>query len=177
MATVLWPLLVTALALAAAVFDFRTRRIPNPLTYGGLIAALGLALWPGLGPAPGAAALGLVAGFLPALALFAVGILGGGDVKLLAALGALVGYPLILALLFHALVAGCAISLAVLIWQGRVWETVKGLGSLLRSLLYPGTYKIAPATDIQIPFGVAIALGTLWVLYVPPGSQWLPGYR
>src|SRR5215510_7126588 len=83
---------LTLLALIgpACWFDIRERRIPNVVTVAGVVAALVLRLSAGVGPMlDGLAAAGLVllVGLLP----FVLGILGGGDVKLLAAVGAFMG--------------------------------------------------------------------------------------
>jgi prepilin peptidase CpaA len=90
--------LAIVLAAVAAVFDWRTRRIPNWLTYGAIgLAVPGHALLAGIGhgtalqilSAAGMSSLGAVlCGLLPAF-FWLRGMCGGGDVKLFAALGAL----------------------------------------------------------------------------------------
>ena len=85
------PSAVIAISLVACVFDIRTRRIPNALTFG--------ARWPGLVQHPAldgtagaqTAAGGWLVGLFLLLPFFALGGMGGGDVKLLAALGAWLG--------------------------------------------------------------------------------------
>lgn len=168
MSATLWlPIGVSTYCVVAAVVDARTGRIPNALTYPGIGCGLALGLWPGLGPELAASLAGLFIVFVPALALFALSGIGGGDVKLLAAVGALVGYPLVVDVVFYAIVAGCALGLIVIIWQRRVLTTLAGLWQLLKSLFYPGMAKIVPATDLQVPFAVAVAIGTAWALLVP----------
>lgn len=83
-------LLALPLLAIAAVTDARTRRIPNALTIGAIVVGLALAVARG---ELAAAALGVVAGGVPAL-LASLGrrmAIGGGDVKLLAACGAIAG--------------------------------------------------------------------------------------
>src|SRR4030095_2903311 len=77
--------------LAATVIDIRTRRIPNVLT--GLMAAtgIGLAAVGANGVSLAAAAFGIVIGFGLMLPGHALGATGAGDVKLMAAVGAIVG--------------------------------------------------------------------------------------
>ena len=78
-------------AAICLVTDLRERKIFNVVTYPALAAGFILAL--AFGGVPGAelALFGAAVGALPALVAFLAGALGGGDVKLLAALGALVG--------------------------------------------------------------------------------------
>src|SRR6185503_3388038 len=77
--------------LTACVTDLRSRRIPNVLTFGaagaGLIYAGVTGGWSGVG----AASLGWFIGAMAFIVPFALGGLGGGDVKLLAAIGAWLG--------------------------------------------------------------------------------------
>ncbi len=109
-------LLVTALLLALSLVDLRVRRLPNPLVLALLGCALLQAIWLGQ-PTLAMAALGMGV----ALAVFGViwllgrGALGLGDVKLEAALGALLGYPAVLAGLFAGVLAGGLAALFLLL--------------------------------------------------------------
>src|SRR5580692_4136504 len=84
-------ILLGMLTLVAAVFDIRYRRIPNWLVLSGMVAGLAWGLyssgWSGLGHA--AAGLGL--GFAMYFPLYLLRARGAGDVKLLAAVGAISG--------------------------------------------------------------------------------------
>src|ERR1700686_1387531 len=86
-------MVLIVLLLAAAVFDVAYRRIPNWLTVTGVL--LGVALNAIIGP-PEAGLLfslaGLAVGFGVYAALYALRAMGAGDVKLMAAVGALVGW-------------------------------------------------------------------------------------
>jgi prepilin peptidase CpaA len=85
------PVIVTCIVVVACVFDVRTRRIPNVLTLSGAVAGLLYHLaTSGLGGLQTAAA-GWMLGLLLLLPYFALGGMGGGDVKLVAALGAWLG--------------------------------------------------------------------------------------
>jgi prepilin peptidase CpaA len=78
------------LGLAAVIEDLRRRKLPNWLTATGVAAGVALALprgWNGVWPALAGAALG----FLILLPLFLLRGMGGGDIKLMAAFGALLG--------------------------------------------------------------------------------------
>lgn len=106
------------LMCCAAVYDLRSRTIPDwvpgaLLTWGLLATALGWSGVPWLGVLSG-----VVIGFLLGLPLFAAGAFGGGDVKLVAALGAALGPMALLATLFWVAVAGGVLSVIAL-WRGR----------------------------------------------------------
>ena len=109
---------MTALLLApgwlAAGVDLRTRRIPNALVLVGLVVALATAWQQG---SLGAAVLGSVASGAAglAVAIAARGAFGGGDVKLLAYAGAVVGISSGPALFFWTSLAGGVIALAALV--------------------------------------------------------------
>lgn len=159
-----------ALALIAAGADLATGRIPNALTYSAFVLGIALGLWPGAAPELLPCLLGIAVALVPGVVLFAMGAIGGGDVKLLGALGALLGTPLILDVLLSSVVCGVIMSIGWLLWRGRLAETLKGMLQLARSLLYPGTPRVVPASDTTIPMGLAVALGVLWTML-------LPGYR
>ena len=79
--------LLVGVLLVACWTDLRSRRIPNWLTVGGMLA--GLAVRASMGPGPvGTGILGIALAALLALPFFAMGALGGGDAKLLMAVGA-----------------------------------------------------------------------------------------
>jgi prepilin signal peptidase PulO-like enzyme (type II secretory pathway) len=107
---------VTALLLAISLVDFQVRRIPDALVGALLGWAVVQIAWLGT-PGWSSAALGLLVGggiFL-LLALITRGTMGMGDVKLMAAAGVLVGYPLILQAIFWGVVAGGAAALVLLL--------------------------------------------------------------
>src|SRR5947209_11249935 len=91
MSPILVPLIAAAMAGVAAYTDLRSRRIPNWLTLSAAVIGLGLNL--ALGGAAGGltAVLGLGLGLAMLLPFYLLRAVGAGDVKLLAALGALLG--------------------------------------------------------------------------------------
>jgi len=103
-------LVVTGILVAISLVDVQARRIPNGLVLALLLWALVQPLWLGQ-PTLVAAAVGLAigGGLFLLLALIRRGAMGAGDVKLAAALGALLGYPgLLHGLFWGILVAGVA---------------------------------------------------------------------
>jgi prepilin peptidase CpaA len=146
----------------AGYWEVRCRRIPNWLTLSalliGLLAAPCVDGWNGLR----SALLGVLVGggvFLPFCLL---GVLGGGDFKLMAAVGALVGFPLVLAVLYYTCLAGGAMALIYMILSGRFFSTLAGVGRVLlgRKRRPQGGLQKVPT----LPYGIAIAAGTLWAI-------------
>jgi len=117
---------------AATITDVRRQTIPNTITYTGMIVALalrGLILgWPGLEDGlVGWAACGAIM-----LVCYVLLGIGGGDVKLIAMMGAFLGlYPGFESLLW-TLVLGGILGVCVLIWQIGAGQLIMGTARHLR---------------------------------------------
>lgn len=103
----------------ALVTDLSSRTIPNWLPLTSVAAGLACGLWSGGGRGLAIAAAGTALGFLVFLALHWLGGLGGGDVKLMAGFGALLGPAGILGAALAACVAGAVLAAAVALWRPR----------------------------------------------------------
>ncbi len=158
-------------ACVACVFDLRTRRIPNALTLGSAAGAFGYHLagagWQGLGLAAG----GWAVAFLLFLPLFALRGLGGGDVKLVAGLGAWLGPgPAVWLCLFTA-VAGGPLAIAVALSRGYLSRAFSNIWGLLTFWRVAGlqphpTLTLESAGGPRLPYALPIAAGlmvTLWL--------------
>jgi prepilin peptidase CpaA len=100
------------------VEDLRRRTLPNWLTVGGLAAGLALGArhgWHGLWMA----AAGAAVGFAVLLPLFWMRAMGGGDVKLMAAYGAVLGPSLVLLAALLAAFFGALLAVGVLLARPR----------------------------------------------------------
>ncbi|MEE9206807.1 MAG: A24 family peptidase [Gemmatimonadota bacterium] len=153
---------------AAAALDVGTRRIPNLLTVSGFTLALVLRGMSGTSDL-GSGLLGAALAFALSFPLFIAGGMGGGDVKLLTAVGAFLGPgQLIVALLATAVIGGL-LGLIAAIRGHAVKETIVGTGRLLRDLIlkpfrpgHPVTLpKLGSPGAITVPYGVAIAAGAV----------------
>lgn len=168
-------------ALALAVFtDLREQRIPNRLTL--TIALFGICFHSFGAFIPGIAASGYAGGVLFALAGLGVGlvlmlppylfgVMGGGDVKLMAAIGACIGWQLTVDAFLYSSLAGGVYALTVLLLRHRPM-----LGRILRNFwaaiwLFMASRKAeyAPVrggeTLPRLCYGLAIAAGTGVVMF------------
>jgi prepilin peptidase CpaA len=110
--------LIVLLGVAAAI-DARTRRIPNWLTFGLMIGGLARTAMFGSAGGMTAALLGFVVGAAIPLVLFAISALGGGDVKLLAAVGIWLGPGPVFAVFLVEAMLGLVIVLVQARMEGR----------------------------------------------------------
>jgi prepilin peptidase CpaA len=95
------------LGAAAMLTDLRSRQVPNWIPASALVAGLGWHAWSGGWRGLGMSAAGVVCGFVAFLVFYVLGGMGGGDVKLTAGFGALLGVPaLFQAVLWIALLGG-----------------------------------------------------------------------
>lgn len=138
---------LAVLLLIAAVGDLRSREIPNWLNAGIALLAipfwwsLGLAIWPDIAIQVAVAA----AVFLLFALLFYLGAMGGGDVKLVAALALWLPAGAVLTLLIVMSIAGGALTIAML-----------------------ARHKLSKSSQqLEIPYGVAIAFSGFWVFAEP----------
>lgn len=168
--------LLVLVCAAAAWFDVRENRIPNVLTLGTLILALALRAAGQAGLVDGLAGAGIAFGI--ALPFFLVGGLGGGDAKLLAAVGALVGLDRVFTALFLTAVVGGAMGIFMMLKKGAVLQTMANLRTILMTFgrgtftgwKRDGESRAAVTLDtpgvITVPYGVAIAAGGLLSWFV-----------
>src|SRR5262245_62135518 len=101
---------VICIAAVAAFIDVRTRRIPNALTFGSALVAIFYHLMAGGPAAAGLAAVGWFIGALIFFPVFALGGMGAGDVKLIAALGAWLGPVGVLYVAVGSAIAGGVVA-------------------------------------------------------------------
>jgi prepilin peptidase CpaA len=152
----------------AAVSDLRSRKIRNWLTFSLVLTGLAQSFTAVHTVAPMASLLGLAAGFGLTFLLFAMGALGGGDVKLLAGVGAWVGPMPVLAVFCLAAVAGMVIVLAQALWQGRLRQLLHNSALVAVNIAHVSELGVAHATatgkscrsvDRPLPYAVPVFLG------------------
>jgi prepilin peptidase CpaA len=136
--------ILAALVLLAAAWDLRKREIPNTLNAAIALLAIpfwwssGLSLWPEIAIqfAVGAAVLGLFA------IAFELGAMGGGDVKMVAAVALWLPPSAVVVLLVIMSLAGGVLTAVMLV-----------------------RHRLSKAEhQLEIPYGVAIAIGGFWLI-------------
>ncbi len=175
--------ILVAVVTTAAVTDLKSGRIYNRLVYPAVAVGLLLALagggWAELKDHTLAAAIGFGVLFL----CYAIGGMGGGDVKLMAAVGALGGmtrgegalggfsWPeqtwFIAYVLLYAFAIGAIMGLLAAIWRRALGRTAAQTWWGMKVMAMPGTnlQDAAPKKPgIRVPFGFATGLGTIWAL-------------
>lgn len=180
-----WKWGLVPILLVAAYTDWRWQKIFNWLT----LPALGLGLIVSVGAgslsggAPGAlqGALSSLAGFgFLALIFLVLGLVGGmkgGDLKLMAAVGAWLGWPLAVSAMLYVAICGGVFALAWAAAHGalrRTFQQIRGFFLAMQSGIDPGKMIVESAAPL-FPYGISIAVGTLMALALPPLIQ-LPGY-
>lgn len=154
-------------AIVAGILDWRYRRIPNWLTVPALVVgfAVNIALfgWMGAKSSLLGAALGL--GLL--LPFVLLRSLGAGDWKLAGALGACLGPRQLVQVLVATILLAGIMALAVVIWKGRLIQTLRNMLHLLAalfSLRMPGSQvTLDSPQSTKVPFGVAMATAVLFL--------------
>jgi prepilin peptidase CpaA len=157
-------LLLVPLAIIIAYYDVRYRRIPNAFVLATLAGGLSINLiYAGLGGVLTSLG-GCALAFIPLFILHIFGGMGAGDVKLFAAIGAVVGTSLVMPTLLIVVLTGGVIAVYSMIRNGTVRATMQRVLMILVGLL-PGWQmpRFAVPADRRhtIPYGVAIMLGSL----------------
>ena len=172
-------LIVLAVVLiVAAICDLRQGKVFNWLTYPAIVVGLAL------GAAEGAAAgqmretlvnhvLGLGFAFGVLFLAYLMGGMGGGDVKLMAAVGAFLGWHdwATVHAVFYSFLVAAAVGLIMMIWRGQTRLVLRRLWLAIRILPVPGATldEAVGGGAFRVPFGFAVCVATVWYL----SEEWL----
>ncbi len=163
--------ILIVLVLPAAVFDFRSRRIPNWLCVSGFVAGLAantaLGGWAGLK----GALMGFAVAFGLYFVLYLLHAMGAGDVKLMGAVGAVTGLWTWLAVFAATAIFGMIAAVGLALTKGRLRQTLWNVMYLMRELLsFRAPWMRHEHLDVKnpetlrLPHGVSIAAGAAAVL-------------
>lgn len=156
--------LILIVAVATA-FDVRYRRIPNWLVAIGTVCAFAFHALAPTGDGTLFALLGLLVGFSALLPLYAFGVMGAGDVKLMAMVGSFLGATQAFHAVLATLVAGGILSIVVAVRSRMLTQVVLNLQSIVASKLSSVATGISAPEPLpsvgKMPYAVAIAAGTL----------------
>ena len=156
-------LVVTAVC---AFTDTRWGKVYNVVTYPSALIGLGLSFYLSP-PTPVMSASGLVTGLVFFGFVRKISGMGAGDVKLMAALGAIKGLPFLLYGTFYILCAATVTGLILIAWQGRMVPVLKWVAQTLVSVVSPNYSP--PKLDHEMtpmPFAPAIFIGSAFSVYL-----------
>jgi len=154
----------------AAVEDSRTRRIRNWLTFSMILSGFVQTFLPTSQLTPGESALGFAFGFALPLVLFLLGAVGGGDVKLLAGVGAWVGALAVFKIFCGEAVVGMLIVLTQAVLQGRLRPLARNSAMLAVHLVHVDKVGLDHMTltgqstrtlDRPLPFAVPVLIAVI----------------
>ena len=150
-----------AMGAVCCITDIRSGKIYNAVTYPAIIVGLVLN-----GPlSMRLALLGFILGFVPFALASLRGMIGGGDAKLIGAVGAIGGFPYIMHFLFFTFILAGAFAIVILIWKKDssmgLWRSIKQ--RTLRNPSSPAETN-APPKRTRIPMGAFVLLGILLTL-------------
>jgi prepilin peptidase CpaA len=166
----LWLAPLLGMLLIAAAEDLRTRRIRNWLSFSLILSGFIQTFLHGTEISPLESALGFAVGFALPLALFLLGAIGGGDVKLLAGVGAWLGATFVFKVFCGEAIIGMVIVLAQAAAQGRLRVLTRNSAMLAVNLAHLNEVGLEHATltgqscrsvDRPLPFAVPVLLAVL----------------
>jgi prepilin peptidase CpaA len=171
--SIMMPTVIAATTVAfvalCVVVDVRSRRIPNAISAPGMLLgiALNTAYRGGAGVVASLSGLVLTVGVL--LWPFAMGGIGGGDVKMMGAVGALLGPRIALMGLCLGMIMGGGLMVWHLARRGRLREKVTATATMFQAAaitrsLDPLRVSAADPGAIALPYSVSLGLGTLAAL-------------
>jgi prepilin peptidase CpaA len=168
------PVVLMTVLIAAAIYDVRYRRIPNWVSVGGVL--LGIVINTLIGE-PGGGLLfslaGLAVGFGIYMVLYILRAMGAGDVKLMAAVGALVGWKAWFGVFFTTAIVGGLMALLLVLVRGRLKRTLWNVGFIVSEMghgrpAYVGKEELDVRSPkaVGLPHGAIIAISTIFALAI-----------
>lgn len=149
---------------AALYYDLRERKIKNFITIPGALAGLALNILEQGGGGVWFALQGWLVPVAVLMVLYFMNLTGAGDIKLFAAIGALMGVDFVIySFVFSVMIGGC-IALAVMIRERVFWPRMAAILGYFRHLVFTRTlvpYESEDHDRFKLRFSVAIVPGTI----------------
>ena len=154
----------------AAAWDLRYQKIPNLLTFPAILFALfyncATTGFEGLVLSTGGLALGIALLIVPYL----MGGMGAGDVKLMGAVGAVLGPRAVFNAFLLTAIIGAVYSVFLLLYQYKYSKTlIARYASMFKTFAFTRQFIYIPATTNEdkpkLCYGIAIASGALWTIW------------
>jgi prepilin peptidase CpaA len=160
------PPLAIALGLVGSIagaFDLRYRRIPDWLAIAGFCSGLLMNLWLSGFHGVGTALLGAGVAAAVYLLLYLLRAVGGGDLKLMVAVGSISGPALWLVLFIIASLLGGVFAIVHIVAKARFGRTLSNIGVIFRELSHlrrpyraRADLDVTTAEGMRLPHGAAI---------------------
>jgi prepilin peptidase CpaA len=167
-----WQFGLVGILAVAVTTDLQNRKIYNWLTFPAMLAGLMLNGLTGGLHGLGSAAIG----FLAAALVFAIGFflnskaMGAGDVKLMAAVGAWLGWPGAFAAVIYVTIIGAIVAIVTALRAGVLVPMLRNVYQFMFRLAIPGGeagLAFEKSAAPPVPYGVSITLGTMLALFYP----------
>jgi prepilin peptidase CpaA len=149
------------LVISAGITDLKWNCIYNWQTYTAILLGLSLNFWNAGWHGLLGSFSGLVTGFALLFVFYLLGGFGAGDVKFLAAIGALKGVEFVLWTMAYSALVGGIMAFAAIIWKGMFWSTIKKCFYLVCHPLRAHK-ELNETPQLYLPYGLAISIGCCW---------------
>lgn len=157
--TILWVVL-----LISCITDIRHNIVKNIVTYPCILVALVLSIITFDGVIVKDTLSALLIPFVTLLPLYLLGILGAGDIKLLCAIGALMGSDFLLQCMIHSIAVGGVFSVIIMIYRGNLFERLRYLLEYLTAVLlyfYLAPYSENKKSNGKLPLATIVTIGVI----------------
>lgn len=166
-------LILFAMLVVAAVSDLRVRRVPNALNLLVLMTGASWTIWQlGMGPGLRFIAFGVLFMTVVWFPMFALRLMGAGDVKLLIACAAWLGWPHVM---LASLVTGIAGGVLGVYWLVRRSGVISAVHALSVAVRTPMDLRLRPYESRErVPYAIAIVIGVVFA-WIYAGRMGIPG--
>jgi prepilin peptidase CpaA len=170
---------LAGILIVAAIIDLFIRKIPNLITYPTIIIAFTYNFFYNGIHGLFFSVVGLLTGLITLGIFYVFGAMGAGDVKLMGAVGAVLGPKNVLnAFLFTGIIGGIYAVFIILVRFQASKKVLKRITATVKTLVWTGNFIPIPAAEDEKPpklcYGVAIALGALLTMGLKAAQYKLP---